>query len=686
MIIGNENIQSSIAGTDFKIKASAKAFKILSNNLYRDKPLAICRELICNAIDSHTAAGKADVPVEVTVPSSLNPNLIVEDFGLGLSREEVKQIYTTYFESTKADSNELVGGLGLGSKSPFAYTQSFSVIARKDGIENTFVAFIGANGMPQITCLNTTTTDKCNGVRVEVPVARGDADTFRTALQKLQWFEVMPTVHGWGEPIMKQNPAYDKLQKNGFAFVATNDYVNLVYAVMGNVAYPVDPYQVANLRKELHTLSEYSVNSKLFIRFDIGELDITPGREDLSYDINTQQAILAAVERVRVTIFDTVVKISVSDISLDDKLAQLADAGINRQSCIFDIIRTHALRFKPSDDFTLVGRCSHIPNGQQKLISSTESLCPVGTNDLSFCSFYYNNKDVLFVEAADGHSIRHCIRAVMAIYNTRTVIEIPQMDAEQRKYFDNVIGKPIHLASDVKNAVKEYRKDNKTLTVPPTVKHADDRIVVNGNPLFLSEYTPDKLKFVTDEYYVEFYKTLYPSARIAKVSTIYRAKIERNGFEVLDCDRRRSYTEKESFQIENRLASSMTKNDYSRLIVDIVRSHLGSSTWGNWGRQYNEYLCWFNYTSLVDYFADKLIVDIPDNFDYNPILSLRHIMTVDSIPSTILLHVFEKYGNAVKEKIRQVTIDNPILYLLSSRNGTDDVQIMLDTLEKLKGK
>lgn len=685
MIIGNENIQSSIAGTDFKIKASAKAFKILSNNLYRDKPLAICRELICNAIDSHTAAGKADIPVEVTVPSSLNPNLIVEDFGLGLSREEVEQIYTTYFESTKADSNELVGGLGLGSKSPFAYTQSFSVIARKDGIENTFVAFIGANGMPQISCLNTTNTDKCNGVRVEVPVAQGDADVFRNALQKLQWFEVMPIIHGWGEPIMNQNPAYDKLQTNGFAFVVTNGYVNIVYAVMGNVAYPVDPYQVANLRKELLTLSEYSVNSKLFIRFDIGELDITPGREDLSYDIDTQRAILSAVERVRETILDTVAKISASDISLHDKLTQLADAGINRQSCIIDIIRTHALRVKPSDDFTLVGRCSHIPTGQQKLISSTESLCPVGTIDLGFCSFYYNNKDkeLLFVEAADGHSIRHCIRAVMAIYNTRTVIEIPQMSTEQRKYFDNVIGKPIHLASDIKNAVKEYRKASKPLTSTPTVKHADDRIVVGSNPLFLSEYTPDKLKFVTDEYYVEFYKALYPSARIAKVSSIYRAKIERNGFEVLDCDRRRSYTEEESFQIETRLASSMTKNDYSRLIVDIVRIHLGTSTWGNWGRTYNEYLCWFNYTSLVDYFADKLIVDIPDNFDYN---TANNNIDIDSIPSTILLHVFEKYGNAVKEKIRQVTIDNPILYFLSSRSGTDDVQIMLDTLEKLKGK
>ena len=385
MIISHENIQSSIAGTDFKIKASAKAFKILSNNLYRDKPLAICRELICNAIDSHIAAGKADVPVEVTVPSSVNPNFIVEDFGLGLSREEVEQIYTTYFESTKSDSNELVGGLGLGSKSPFAYTQSFSVIARKDGIENTFVAFIGANGMPQITCLNTTPTDKENGVCVEVPVAQEDASIFRNALSKLQWFDVMPIVHGWNVPIMQQHPAYSKTMQNGFAFINTSTYGISVYAVMGNVAYPVDQYQVAGLQKEINLLGQYCERNDLFIRFDIGQLDITPGSEDLSYDPVTQEEICAAVKRVSNSARATVDAISASDVPLSDKLKQLTDAGINNQSCKLKIISSHALQHKPEvDNFELIGRVYDKPAARRKMIASTESLVPSSAHDNNF--------------------------------------------------------------------------------------------------------------------------------------------------------------------------------------------------------------------------------------------------------------------------------------------------------------
>ena len=37
----------------FRIEASSKAFEILANNLYKDKILAVVRELSCNAFDAH---------------------------------------------------------------------------------------------------------------------------------------------------------------------------------------------------------------------------------------------------------------------------------------------------------------------------------------------------------------------------------------------------------------------------------------------------------------------------------------------------------------------------------------------------------------------------------------------------------------------------------------------------------
>ena len=122
----NQPILSNVGETgEFRIRNSAKAFSILSSGLYANKIRAIIRELSCNAVDSHVAAGKADVPFEVHLPTALSPWFSIRDFGTGLSHEQVTKIYTTYFESTKTDSNDFIGALGLGSKSPFSYTNNF---------------------------------------------------------------------------------------------------------------------------------------------------------------------------------------------------------------------------------------------------------------------------------------------------------------------------------------------------------------------------------------------------------------------------------------------------------------------------------------------------------------------------------------------------------------------------------
>ena len=108
-----------LSSTSFQIKATSKAFQILTANLYSYKERSVVRELCANALDSHVQAGKADIPFKVTLPSKLDPNLTVEDFGIGLSKEEAIKLFSTIFESTKDQSNDQVGAFGLGSKSPF---------------------------------------------------------------------------------------------------------------------------------------------------------------------------------------------------------------------------------------------------------------------------------------------------------------------------------------------------------------------------------------------------------------------------------------------------------------------------------------------------------------------------------------------------------------------------------------
>jgi HSP90 family molecular chaperone len=119
----------------FTIRPSREAFEILSGGLYQDRILAVIRELSTNAYDAHVAAelngikDRSKRPFDVTLPSKLNPIFKIRDYGTGLSESDIFNIYTTYFGSTKQDSNDFIGALGLGSKSPFSIVSSFLVIS-----------------------------------------------------------------------------------------------------------------------------------------------------------------------------------------------------------------------------------------------------------------------------------------------------------------------------------------------------------------------------------------------------------------------------------------------------------------------------------------------------------------------------------------------------------------------------
>ena len=165
---------------EFRIKNSAKAFAILSSGLYANKIRAIIRELSCNALDSHIAAGKKEESFDLHLPTSLEPYFAIRDYGTGLTHQQVVNIYTTYFESTKTNSNDFIGALGLGSKSPFSYTDNFTVTAIRDGMKGIYSAFINEHGVPSVARMADAETDEANGVEVKFAVdIRSDYDKFR---------------------------------------------------------------------------------------------------------------------------------------------------------------------------------------------------------------------------------------------------------------------------------------------------------------------------------------------------------------------------------------------------------------------------------------------------------------------------------------------------------------------------
>ena len=298
--VGTVRTSGDITPTSFRIKASRKAFEILSAGLYSDKVRAIIRELSTNAFDAHVAAGKSDVPFTVHLPNHMEPWFAVTDYGVGLSDDAVLNVYTTYFESDKCGSNDFTGCLGLGSKSPFSYTDSFTVESRFNGVKRVYSAYLGEDGMPSITKMTENPTDEPNGLTVKFPVKHGDFDAFQTkAEQTLQWFRVRPTVTGWSGFEYPQRTFLRQTDKYGV--YKTREYGRHSQVVMGNVAYPIQSGEFLtgydNETSRLRNLVDWGV--ELYV--NVGDCDISASREKLGYDKRTVRHLK---ERLRATLDD----------------------------------------------------------------------------------------------------------------------------------------------------------------------------------------------------------------------------------------------------------------------------------------------------------------------------------------------------------------------------------------------
>lgn len=278
----------------FSIEASSKAFFILSDGLYSNKVLAVVRELSTNAYDSHVEAGKADTPFDVHLPTALNPVFFIRDYGTSMDHENCMQLYTTYFRSTRNNSNDAVGCLGLGSKAPFAYSDSFVVEAYLDGICRTYNAHKDSGGNPTFAIMNETETSEPNGIKVSISVHAYDVNRFKVEANKVyEYFKVKPNFVG-GEKLSFNKP--DKILAGDNWYFDDNSSDNLI--IMGQIAYPLDGSQLTSndSNNKYRRFADYSSGLRIFV--NIGDVDITPSRESLSYSKETKDNICKIIDQI----------------------------------------------------------------------------------------------------------------------------------------------------------------------------------------------------------------------------------------------------------------------------------------------------------------------------------------------------------------------------------------------------
>ena len=274
----------TLQSNTFSIKANGKAFKVLIDGLYSDKIRAVVRELSSNARDSHVAADCAGRPFDLQLPTQWEPVFRVRDYGVSLSHEDVMHLYTTVFESTKDGTNTQVGKLGLGSKSPFAYTDSFTVTAWLAGEKRTYSAYIGSDHVPKIDFMGAEETTEEDGLEVSFPLKTSDVSAFKTAAERVvPGFDPVPNITGMSitvpevETVMSDLPLW-RLISGSMGF-----HHRGAIAKQGCVLYPIDPNAIADLSEEQRAV----LSSSFVIEFPIGDLEISASREALGYDART---------------------------------------------------------------------------------------------------------------------------------------------------------------------------------------------------------------------------------------------------------------------------------------------------------------------------------------------------------------------------------------------------------------
>lgn len=274
-------------GMSLDMDSAHVLMQMLSKNLYSDPIGSTVRECTSNGLDSHRRAKASEaIVVSLKVNAQNNYEFSVEDFGTGLDADDVENIISKYGKSTKRESNTEIGMMGLGFKSPLAYSSSFYFVCRKDGIERKYMMFEGED-VNTIDLLYETPTEEKNGVKVIVPVKYQDRHIFFEKIKnQLAYFESV-----YFDVNVQNNIITNEFQihrSEHFQISEMNTDQDM-HICLDNVYYPMDFQKLGIAQIQLPIGLRFSLTDGLFP---------TPNREQLIYTSAAKKTILDKIKLV----------------------------------------------------------------------------------------------------------------------------------------------------------------------------------------------------------------------------------------------------------------------------------------------------------------------------------------------------------------------------------------------------
>lgn len=254
------------------MELSAKTFKMQIDSIYSDKTGAPVRELASNAWDSHLRAG-VDKPFYVQVPTPLNPEFAVRDYGGGMTDAIMENVYIVLGRSDKEQTNNEVGMWGLGSKSPFAYTDQYTISCYDGETVRHYGYGLAEDEIPTLYTMDIQPCTEPRGVRVAFAVESRDFQAFEKAVR------LIAVAHENAfETNIKLAEKSDCIFKGDNWYTLTDSVLPVGwYARQGCVIYPIDRNQIKQPD------SGWDTKYRFILDCPIGTVKITPSRESIEY-------------------------------------------------------------------------------------------------------------------------------------------------------------------------------------------------------------------------------------------------------------------------------------------------------------------------------------------------------------------------------------------------------------------
>jgi hypothetical protein len=168
---------SDVSSMDMDLEGMKQACQIFRDNIYSNKIRAVVREWTCNAIDEHKKY-QIDKPVIVSIG---NGKFSVRDFAAGLNDDNIRNVFGKYFRSTKSNSNQQIGGFGVGAKAGHCYKDTFYVTSFFNGTKTIYCCVLAGDetgaSIGQVVTMGCEPT-KETGLLIEIEVDSHDIPEF----------------------------------------------------------------------------------------------------------------------------------------------------------------------------------------------------------------------------------------------------------------------------------------------------------------------------------------------------------------------------------------------------------------------------------------------------------------------------------------------------------------------------